>query len=260
MEWKDEFRKALLDISPNPPDVRKIVEQHIPSKLYKYGSFKSEYWKKVVYKGQIYLSPANVFNDPFDCRANFDYNKAVKKGKFRELLLKQYSTEDFEDIPKELIQKIVIEGMRKDIFVFCFSETWNSLLMWAHYANNYNGYCVEYDMTKVREHITYNLFPVLYEKDYIDITENLINYNQNTGLICNLSKAEDWYYEKEWRIIEYSYRPIYWRKALKAIYLGDNCNKKIRKEILRWGKENGKEIYSVRASNTQYKLEADRLV
>lgn len=50
MDWKKEYRDALLDISENPPDVRKIVEPHIPLRLYKYGSFQSSYWEKVIYK------------------------------------------------------------------------------------------------------------------------------------------------------------------------------------------------------------------
>ena len=194
MDWKEEFRNALLDMTQNPPDVRKIVKPHIPKKLFKYGSFQSEYWKQTIYKAEIFLSPAKVFNDPFDCRANFNYEKAIAVGKFRDELIKQYG--------KSWTEK-VIEGMREDVFVFCFSEVWNSLLMWAHYANNYNGYCIEYDMGQVRDYLIHNLYPVLYEKDYIDITNNLINTNQNTGLICNLAKAEEWSYEKEWRIVEY---------------------------------------------------------
>ena len=258
MDWKKEYRDALLDISENPPDVRKIVEPHIPLRLYKYGSFQSSYWEKVIYKAQIYLSQADTFNDPFDCRANFNYHKAIKSGGLRKALFEQFPLDDFEKIPEKVIQKSVVEGMRKSVYVFCFSEIWDSLLMWAHYANNYNGYCIEYDMSKVRNFITYNLYPVLYERKYIDITQNLINMNNNTGLICNLAKAEEWSYEREGRIIEYTYRPLYFRKALNAIYLGKNCDKNIQKEILKWAKDNKKELYFVEASDTQYKLEAHR--
>lgn len=260
MDWKTEYRKALLDMSTNPPNVRDIINLHVPLKLYKYGSFQSTYWKQVIYKGQIYLSQAKYFNDPFDCKARFNYHKAIKKGVFRDILLNRYPSGDFENIPEEIIQKNVVEGLREAVYVFCFSEVWDSLLMWAHYANNYNGFCIEYDISKVSERIIDKLYPVLYEKDYIDITSGLINLNENTGLICNLAKAEEWSYEKEWRIVDYSYHPIYFRKALRAIYLGKNCEKGVRKEILNWAKENGKEVYSVQASNTQYKLERYREV
>ncbi len=110
------------------------------------------------YKAQIYLSQADTFNDPFDCRANFNYHKAIKSGGLRKALFEQFPLDDFEKIPEKVIQKSVVEGMRKSVYVFCFSEIWDSLLMWAHYANNYNGYCIEYDMSKVRNFITYNLW------------------------------------------------------------------------------------------------------
>lgn len=124
--------------------------------------------------------------------------------------------------------------------------------MWAHYARNYNGYCIEYDVTKIKDYMIYNLYPVLYEKEYIDITESLINYNKNTGLICNLIKAKEWKYEKEWRIVEYRENPFYFKKALKVVYLGKNCAQKIKEDILQWAKNDGKEVYVVEASGTKY--------
>ena len=42
------------------------------------------------------------------------------------------------------------------------------------------------------------------------------------------------------------------------MYLGKNCEKNIQKEIIEWAKEKGKKIYSVQASNTEYKLERHR--
>ena len=258
MEWKTEYRNALLDMSTNPPNVRDIINPHIPLKLYKYGSFQSPYWGKVIYKGEIHLSQAKCFNDPFDCKARFNYHEAIKKGDFRDKLFSTYLGRDFENIPEEIIQNYAVEGLRKDIYVFCFSEVWDSLLMWAHYANNYNGFCVEYDMSEVSDRIIDKLYPVLYEKDYIDVTSRLINFNENVGLICNLSKAEEWSYEREWRIVDYSYQSFYLRKALKTVYLGKNCEKNIQKEIIAWAKEKGKKIYSVQASNTEYKLERHR--
>ena len=32
-----------------------------------------------------------------------------------------------------------IDSMRQDVYVCCFSEVWDSILMWAHYANNYKS-------------------------------------------------------------------------------------------------------------------------
>lgn len=259
MEWKERYRNALLDMTNKPPNIREIIKEYIPDVLYKYGSLQSQYWKDVVYDAKIYLSQAKEFNDPFDCRANFNYTKAISRGKFRDELIERFG-EDIKKIPEEIIQKNVIEKMREDVFVFCFSEVWDSILMWAHYANNYNGYCIKYNMKQVPEYLKYNLYPVLYEKNYIDITESLININDNTGRICNLAKAAEWSYEREWRIVEYERKRVYFRRALQAIYLGKNCSEKNKRDIMEWAKQKNKEVYIVEASKTQYKLEARREV
>lgn len=175
-------------------------------------------------------------------------------------MLKHFSQENIESLSEEIVQDLIIEGIRHEVYVFCFSEVWNSILMWAHYAGNYNGYCIEYDIKKLRNYVIYNLYPVLYEKEYIDITDNLINCNHNTGLICNLAKAKEWEYEKEWRIVEYRNNPFYFRKALEAVYLGKNCSKKVKEDILNLAKNNHKEVYTVEASKTLYGLERHRII
>ncbi|MCI9541021.1 MAG: DUF2971 domain-containing protein [Lachnospiraceae bacterium] len=257
MSWQEEYQKALLDTSANPPDIRKIVDPHIPVKLYKYGSFENPYWKKVIYKAQIYFSPAETFNDPFDCRTNINYQKIIRKGDFRKGLIEKFGKEAIENFSEEMFQK-VIEEMRKDVFVFCFSEVWDSILMWAHYANNYNGYCIEYDVKQVKKYMTDNLYPVLYEKEYIDITDNLIKINDNTGIISNLAKAKEWNYEKEWRMVKYNKAPFYFKRPLKSIYLGKNCSVSNKQEIIQWAKTQNKKVYTIEASKTQYKLKSHR--
>lgn len=89
MDWREEYKNALLNISNNPPDIRKIVKPHIPDSLYRYRSFESQHWEKSIYKAQIYLSPAKVFNAPFDCKANFNYQKVIKRGKLRDEVIKR---------------------------------------------------------------------------------------------------------------------------------------------------------------------------
>lgn len=258
-KWKEEYKNILLDTKSDYPDVRKIVQQHIPSYLYKYGSFRSQHWQDVIYKAHIYLSAPVEFNDPFDCKANFDYKRAVKSGKFRDELITTIEEDKIEKMPDEFVQTVT-EMMRNNIFVFCFSEVWNSILMWSHYADSHSGYCVEYDMNLVRSFLIENLYPVLYEKEYIDITNSLIYTRSKPGLICHLTKAKEWDYEKEWRIIENNQKPIYLKKALKAIYLGINCSQKVRKDIMQWAEDNNKEVYIIEASRTQYRLERHRII
>lgn len=258
-KWKEEYRKILLDATSDCPNIKNIVQQYIPLNLYKYGSFRSEYWKNVICKAQIYLSSPIEFNDPFDCKANFDYKRATKKGFFRNELLKTLSEEKIDKFPSEFVQNVT-EMIRKNTFVFCFSEVWNSILMWSHYADSHSGYCVEYDMSQVKNYLIENLYPVLYEKEYVDMTDSLVYTRSKPGLICHLVKAKEWDYEREWRIVENNKKPIYFKKALKAVHLGINCSPKIRGEIIQWAKENNKEVYIIEASKKRYELERNRIV
>ena len=53
----------------------------------------------------------------------------------------------------------------RDLFrVFCSTNQYDNLLMWAHYGNNHTGYCVEYStksiVTQMNKLTSYNLIIV----------------------------------------------------------------------------------------------------
>ena len=88
--------------------------------------------------------------------------------------------------------------------------------MWAHYSNNYKGYCVQYEVLNTR-----HFFPVFYEDDrnastiiarmlnnLFECGENPTEEMQNRvlqeGIMFMLSycvKHKSWEYESEYRII-----------------------------------------------------------
>lgn len=75
--------------------------------------------------------------------------------------------------------------------ISCFSEVNDSLLMWAYYANKYEGVCVQFDVTG------YDLlYQGLRRVAYTDL------YYGNYGEIGNyFRKSSQWQHEKEWRIV-----------------------------------------------------------
>ena len=107
-------------------------------------------------------------------------------------------------------------------FMKSFSEENSNLLLWAHYAENYSGMCVEYDFNLLDNNILFHLFPMVYSDRRIK-NENLTkftaeelldlkrmnsdgNYPNDTTYLRDimslyLVKASCWSYEKEWRII-----------------------------------------------------------
>lgn len=262
MDWKNQYEQLLLNKEVSMKEVEKFVKIHRPQYLYKYGSFQSKYWKDIVLKGHAYLSPANTFNDPFDCKIYFDpvAAKNMKGSKYKEVLRKFYTDDAIEFSSTEEIHEKIVEGLREDIFVFCFSETWDSLLMWAHYANSYNGFCIEYEVGKISENVKEHMYPAIYRREYIDSTEAIAYTREHAGFIVTLTKAEEWQYEREWRIVKFEKANIYLRRSIKAIHIGMKCSKEIRQELIKWAKEKQKELYLIKPARDRYALERERIV
>jgi hypothetical protein len=103
----------------------------------------------------------------------------------------------------------------KDFYVTCFSEKNDNALMWAHYANEHKGFCIEYDLLKTQDKdFLVNLYPVIYTKMRGRVPLSLFDVS-NTGellpvtsdastidIICEmLKKSAVWDYEEEWRFV-----------------------------------------------------------
>ncbi len=194
--------------------------------------------------GGIYFAAPSDFNDPYDCNLGFhlgfDTSKLQKyrKGEFpfhddRSTELQTELNTRTDDELKQLISPIAtkvietnIQKMRNDFGVSCFSEINNNLLLWSHYSNSGQGFCLEFDTSY--EPFT-KIFKVNYKTelptlDAIDIFNNTkLNDTQlNDASKLWLTKSIDWEYEKEWRIIHKSKGTlfIYPQEALKSIYFG----------------------------------------
>jgi len=164
-------------------------------KLYRYSDAK--YWNLRNFETQsIMLSPNGKLNDIYEGIPNCDLDK-VKQDDWNQL--------------KEVA------------FLKCFSEDPLSLLMWSHYANEYQGICIEYDLSLLPEDspCLNFLYPVSYtEKRYLknnlkymakelkDLQIELLSGNSyiDYSWLRDISslflvKGVEWAYEKEWRII-----------------------------------------------------------
>ncbi|ADZ10369.1 hypothetical protein Metbo_2154 [Methanobacterium lacus] len=188
--------------------------------------------------------------------------------------------------------------LRKDMLVSCFSEDYKSILMWSHYAKEHTGFCVEYDFKSLghNNHLTRNLFPVLYANEIFTIDDYIYNpqpqfpnilssylegidlnkimdgiqfeilgnnkYNNMFPVCAALTKYEGWKYEKEWRYVLYS------RNESKstyinvpkptAIYLGTKSNKK--DIILEIANNKNIDVYQMQMKSSDYALEAEKIL
>ena len=169
----------------------------------------------------------------------------------RELLANK--SKDFNRIIYDLTNKsrnevkAKIEELRNvNIRVACFSaldrlKNFNDIIqIWSHYADNHKGFCVEYDISPLKESICFSLenyeyhknqskymeeriktlilgglFPVIYTANRVNIPKTKLNkikfdkinepqHNSDIDSILYktfIVKSAKWNYEKEWRLI-----------------------------------------------------------
>ncbi|PWJ10450.1 DUF2971 domain-containing protein [Ruminococcus flavefaciens] len=156
--------------------------------------------------------------------------------------------------------------------VSCFAQSPYSMLMWSHYANNHQGFCIEYetpDYSKENENIYFNLFPVIYTDTRTSLTKLSLNWNATGSLshsdiwdfykYCLLSKSLDWKYQQEWRLIscdtlltDQNYNCKFFK--IKKVYLGNKMSAKDRLEIIDICKKQGIPYTGVTIASDQFNM------
>jgi hypothetical protein len=108
--------------------------------------------------------------------------------------------------------------------------------MWAHYADDHSGFCLEFEKNKLVDWGV-PIFPVHYVNEKVAIPELYIPF-QTEWLYHRAAamKSECWQYEKEWRIVahrDFSKGQHFFRLPQpSAIYLGCQFNKNSQKSIM----------------------------
>ncbi len=136
-------------------------------KLYRYRSnLNWRYSLPIIERNTVYLCPLEKQNDPFEFAFNDDFGEIVKRvpilreGRNFNILS---SASHFQDALKNLCKELNL--YKKKISVACFSEEKDNILLWAHYANNHKGICIEYSALDLLQLFQCFLLPVIYQKD-----------------------------------------------------------------------------------------------
>lgn len=211
--------------------------------------------------------------------------ETIKTGEF-ENFSSTISQKAYLEIKKEL-QKAIDTNLETTVSYYqtrmplvCFSERFNNILMWSHYADNHKGFVVEYDPNSLhtkcnqcpegKNHMNCPywqatmLLPILYTNKRYDATNyivdsTIINICNQKGLQglwgfrdnfaqykINIHKHNCWSYEKEWRLQLYN---INGSKTIKvkpiAIYLGCRIAKCYEDILVKYAKEQNIKIYKM---------------
>ncbi len=202
-------------------------------------------------------------------------------------------------IEKEIMNTPINLGrLKENLLVTCFSENNDSILMWSHYANHHTGFCVEYDFKLgINNHLTRNLFPVIYTNEIFSIDEYINSPEREFGNVMSnymdgikvddiingglklpesakwnnmflisaaLNKFKGWEYETEWRYVlayENQKESVYINVPKpKAIYLGANMSKENKGTVLEIGEERNIEIYQMQIESSKFALKSNKIL
>lgn len=218
--------------------------------LFRYKSFIKDYDFDDLNNNEMSFSPVSFFNDPFDC----DY-------------LFQVTSKNINDNDKLKLEQTVNrtkEDEKNRYRIACLSEDNDSILMWAHYANNHKGVCIEYDFQELIKKFKCDLFPIIYVKkrkryDQFDLINSSLTFQKSVFL-----KADVWSYEKEWRILKCFQNDIkeFGKEAFKpkAIYLGYKIDKERKVKLINICKDNDLECWQMQLDESEYKLSSRRIM
>jgi Protein of unknown function (DUF2971) len=204
----------LKNFAPNP--------NNYPDVIYKYRKWNDEYQKRLLTHNELYMSPASLFNDPFDCKIYKNHYLLDTPEKIEEYINRSMkNNEDWmrknnkkpeeqrkilEERLSNLVKYQVTSEYYEDDFnnkyngIASFSKRWDSILMWSHYAENHKGFAIGYDEKRMR-------FSMLFGKgDYVQYSDDFpeIHPHDDDNKVQDLRtfcKSKEWMYEEEYRFM-----------------------------------------------------------
>ncbi|MAS24460.1 MAG: hypothetical protein CMH99_03775 [Oceanospirillaceae bacterium] len=175
-------------------------------------------------------TPRSALNDPFELRPSnkymFDHRLDIHAQ--LEMTPETEVSEELFDFNCGFLKRAF-----KKMGISSFSETYDNLLMWSHYADNHRGIVVAFDTThdffKEDGSKSRQLGRVHYRKDRMKaIPQKLQNgFHMADNTRIYFEKSDEWIYEKEHRLLNDLYQadatlctPEYYDKQLRHKYPG----------------------------------------
>lgn len=108
-------------------------------------------------------------------------------------------SEESQRLPALQLRHFFQQGTK----IACFTTRHDSMPMWAHYAENHGGFCIEYATADFPDQHWKNLHPVLYSDSRVDFTPWLEpgQHSRFVAIVAASHKATEWSYEDEWRLV-----------------------------------------------------------
>ncbi len=248
--------------------------------LYKYGTL-NEYSEALFSTPTIWFSPPAQLNDPFECRPLLTFDGTSEqiveflKNEYRKRVPQftpQYSAARASSILLEgrhrnpgrwkRVQQDVLSKLSRRIGLYCLSQVNNSILMWSHYSQSHQGYCLEFEATNFTP-VFGQAQPVVYARDY-PVVDFFNTPREKQFDLIFLTKYVGWSYEKEWRIINHGTGPgilKYPANLLRGVIFGLRMPEADRANIRAWTQKRGHAVtfYKAMQSERQFKIEIKKI-
>jgi Protein of unknown function (DUF2971) len=199
----------------------------------------------------IFFADRNSLNDPFDSNPelvkltensqeiekfyNLVANKIAEKS-VRANFQENYDLKSFQKYSQEKVPDLILE-----FGIACFSMHIMNMPLWANYANNHSGVCLQFNIENDSEFFKV-LNPIYYHENLNQLEFNPIIEN-NELLKIFFRKHQSWEYEKEIRVLKdlkgkYNYN----KKALRNVILGYNAEPDYIKRVYYAVKDNYEDV------------------
>lgn len=251
MNWKQDYEIAVYDYDIDKADKLKNEQlKKMNYRLFRYRTF-NEYNVDNVKNKSMWMSYPDDFNDPFEFATRL---------KSDDTILRLFGNEipDLKEIYERAKQKR--EKLRKkslkEFTVCCFMEANDSELMWSHYTNGHQGFCIEYDFSEKR----FNdfLYPVCYRDDVFEMD---LSNPKKTYLSVQITKSRAWEYENEWRIIfPEKDQGLHESPSIKAVYLGIKANESNKLQMKQICEEQGIDLFQMEPELETYRMKAVKVI
>ena len=246
--------------------------------LYKYLTIDT--LKKVI-SGSIRFTQPGAFNDPFELLPEIYVPKSfsIEELKISFDVISQRRSPPVEELHpdfksdecNDFTSRKILDSLNESIGILCLSKNQDSLLMWAHYADDYSGAVIEFDDN-------HEFFQGKIDVEYrarrpINDISSYISADELVPIAELCVKSDQWKYESEVRIarrlsdckkIDDTNRfPIYVmdipQDCIKSIILGERTSIDQQKEIWELIKETNISLYLSAIANWGYEFRRDRI-
>lgn len=192
-------------------EIRSFVK---PLRLYRYRSAKHlDRELEAIRENYLYCAAFENLNDPME--GLFASSQRVRQ------------SENYRDVRAAIVDN------KAKIGICSFSEVHDHELMWAHYADQFGGFCIGYSLSRLLEGFGDNIdFVRMYYDERVPTVRHTSTEPMLLAKEILSCKNYRWLYEREWRMFAPIGKVVYTGPTcVKHVYLGSRMTQEHRNKV-----------------------------